>query len=187
MLKDIVIGQIVSVHGVRGAVKVNPLTDRPERFKRTASVYVELPPESPRASALSGEYKVCSASVGGDSVILVLEGIEDRDTAELFRGAMLSVPRGKAIKLPKDSYFIGDLIGCKVYYGAENRLLGTVDDVFPTGSNDVYSVVTPEGKNVYVPAIGSVVKKVDVEKAEIFVELLPGLLEVYTGEGDEQN
>ena len=184
MLENLLIGEVVSVHGIRGGLKVKALTDYPERFKNTAEVDVKLPAGSARSKELSHRYKVCYASVSGNTAILLLEGIDDRNTAELYRGATLSVPREAAVALPEDTYFIGDLVGSNVYELTDNdgmSLLGKVFEVIPTGSNDAYGVRTPDKKIIYIPAIASVVRHVDVERGEIFVKLLPGLKEVYLG------
>ena len=176
-------------------MKVKPLTDYPERFKNTEAVDVKLPSGSGQYKGLSKRYKVTYASVSGGSVILMLDGIFDRNTAELFRGAKLSVTRDEAVKLPEDTYFIGDLIGATVYEltadDSGNRfepdadgvqLLGKLFEVLPTGSNDVYGVRTPDNKEMYIPSIGDVIKHVDVERGFVFVKLLPGLKEIYLGE-----
>ncbi|MBO4327286.1 MAG: 16S rRNA processing protein RimM [Clostridia bacterium] len=192
MLKNLLIGEVVSVHGVRGGLKVKPMTDYPERFTKTEAVDVKLPSDSGPYKGLSGRYKVSYATVSGNSVILLLDGVYDRNTAELFRGAMLSVTRDEAVKLPEDTYFIGDLIGSTVYEftdGADENLfetdakgvalLGKLFEVLPTGSNDVYGVRTPDNKEMYIPSIGDVIRHVDVERGLVFVKLLPGLKEVY--------
>ena len=114
MLKNIVIGKVVGVHGIRGALKVKAMTDFPERFKNTDELDVTLPAGNPKKAQLSGRYRVAGASVSGMSVLLLLDGVDDRNTAEFFRGAELSVRREEAVQLPEDTYFIGDLIGCKV-------------------------------------------------------------------------
>jgi 16S rRNA processing protein RimM len=203
MLENLLIGEVVSVHGIRGGLKVKALTDYPERFKNTAEVDVKLPSDSARSKELSHRYKVCYASVAGNTAILLLEGIDDRNTAELYRGATLSVPREAAVALPEDTYFIGDLVGSNVYELTDNaalpaeadskpgpvydahapgvELLGKVFEVIPTGSNDAYGVRTPDKQIIYIPAIASVVRHVDVRRGEIFVKLLPGLKEVYLG------
>jgi len=77
--------------------------------------------------------------------------------------------------LGEDTYYVRDLLGLSVYSNGE--LLGELIDWFPTGSNDVYVVRTPEGKNVMVPAIKQVVKKVDLENKKMEVELLEGLID----------
>lgn len=182
MLEKFLIGEIVSVHGVKGALKVRPLTDHPIRFTKLDEVKVMLPKNSPKGVELTRNYKVISAIVSGGFVLLRLYGIDDRDQAELYRGAMLEIPREKAIDLPEDSYFIGDLIGCKVVEELENgteALLGKVTDVLQTGGNDVYQVMTPDKIQMLLPAIKQVVRHVDVEQGIIRVKMLPGLKEVY--------
>lgn len=171
MLEYLTIGEIVNVHGVHGAVKVIPLTDDPARFKKLKTARVVH-------RGNTKEYNVQSVQIQSKFVIVKFAGIEDRDAAALLRGAEIQVSRKDAVKLPKGSYFICDLIGCRVME-QDGSLLGVVDDVFSTGSNDVYSVKDPEGRNIMLPAIAQVVKNVDVEKGEIIVELLPGLKEVY--------
>ena len=195
MLKNLLIGEVVSVHGVRGALKVKPLTDYPERFTKSEAVDVKLPSDIGPYKGLSKRYKVSYATVSGGTVILMLDGIFDRNTAELYRGAMLSVTREEAVDLPEDTYFIGDLIGSTVYELTDGfagdsfepdapgtALLGKMFDVLPTGSNDVYGVRTPDNVEMYIPSIGDVIKHVDVKRGLVFVKLLPGLKEVYTGE-----
>ena len=197
MLKNLLIGEIVSVHGVHGALKVKPLTDWPERFESTEEVDVKLPSSAGQFKKLSGRYKVSYASLNGNTVILMLDGVNDRNTAELFRGAQISVRRDEAVELPEDTYYIGDLIGSSVFeltdeaageaeaFGtyrtdaAGVSLLGKIFEVQPTGSNDIYGVKTPDGQVLYLPSIAQVVRRVDVENGLVFVKLLPGLKEVY--------
>lgn len=190
MLTRLLIGEIVNVHGVRGALKVRPLTDHPARFSKLDEVDVIMPGNASKKAPdgrmiESGKYKVLSASVSGEFVLLKLGGIYDRDTADLLRGAQLEIPREKAITLPKDSYFIGDLIGCSVYDTDSGELLGTVSDVFQTGSNDVYAITMPDKKEIMIPAIAQVVKEVDIEKGTVKVHLLPGLKEVYLNNDED--
>ena len=76
--------------------------------------------------------------------------------------------------LPEDTYFIVDLIGMEVYTD-EDILLGKLVDVFPTGSNDVYVVKDELGKQTLLPAIGDVIKNVDVPNKKMIVHLIEGL------------
>ena len=98
--------------------------------------------------------------------------IED---AENYRNLYLKIKRDKDEKLEKDVYYVIDLIGCTVYTD-DNQKLGIVDDVFSTGSNDVYVVKDELGKQVLLPAIKEVIKNVDIENKIITVHLLEGLV-----------
>ena len=68
-----------------------------------------------------------------------------------------------------------NLIGLEVYTD-EGKLLGKVDDIFNTGSNDVYVVKNELGKQILLPGIPEVLKKVDLENKRITVHLIPGLI-----------
>ncbi len=173
MLNRIRIGEIVNVHGVKGALKVLPLTDDPVRFCSLAEVDLV-----PRRGGTPVTYKVLSASVSGGTVLLRLSGIDNRNEAEKMRGMFLELPREKAVKLPEDSYFIGDLIGCDVADEAGEDL-GRLTDVQSTGANDIYEITGADGRTMWLPAIADVIKSVDIESGRITVRLLPGLREVY--------
>ena len=83
--------------------------------------------------------------------------------------------REHAVKLKKNEYFIADLIGLKVYT-EDDAFLGTLDDVIQTGANDVYQVVTEEGKEILIPAIRQCILEVDVEEGRMKVHLLEVLV-----------
>lgn len=98
----------------------------------------------------------------------------------------LEIPREKAVKLPENTYFIGDLIGCAVKEENGN-LLGTLTEVQSTGANDIYEITGTDKKKIWIPAIADVIKAVNVEQGEITVSLLPGLKEVYEDNGGAES
>lgn len=185
MLKTLLIGEIINVHGVKGALKVQPLTDDLSRFSKLKEVFIKNTKGKPDGNHLfDKKYKVISALASGGFVILRLYGIDDRDTADLFRGCFLEIERKDAIKLPEDNYFIGDLIGCRVV-DTNGEPIGVLHDVYQTGSNDVYAVKRTSKKDILLPAIGSVIKEVDIENGIITACLIPGLKEIYEEDGNE--
>lgn len=171
MLEILTIGEIVNVHGVKGALKVQPLTDNPLRFKKLKNIKITV-------RGKKSDYEITNVQFSGNTVILALAGIDTRDKAELMRGGVIEIPRSEAIELPEDHYFIGDLIGCDVYE-TDGNLLGKLNDVLQTGSNDVYSVKDSQDRTILIPAIEGVVKDVDISAGKVTVELLPGLKEIY--------
>ena len=98
-------------------------------------------------------------------MFLTLEGVEDRDAAEKLRGELLYIDRAHAVELDEDTNFLCDLIGL---HGVDDEGgdLGTLRDVLQPGGNDVYVFNGPRGE-VLVPALKSVVKKVDLEAGEM--------------------
>ena len=107
-------------------------------------------------------------------VLLKVKGIEDLTEAEKYKGLFLKIDRKDAKKLPKDTYFIADILGLEVYTD-EGELLGKVDDIFPTGANDVYVVKDELGKQILLPSIPEVLKEIDLEKGKVIVHLIEGL------------
>ena len=108
-------------------------------------------------------------------LLLKLEGIDDITEAEKYKNFYIKINREDAVELEDDSYFIVDIIGCEVYTESQ-ELLGKVIDVFPTGSNDVYTVKNSEGKEILLPAIEDVIKDVDIKNKKIIIHLLEGLI-----------
>jgi len=162
------IGQIVGTHGVRGVIKVKPLTDDITRFNTLKTVYINIKKELV-------EFSVEGVQYNKNMVLLKLKGIDTIEKAEEYRNFYIKIDRKDSVKLAKDSYFIIDLIGCDVY-DEEDNLLGKIDDVFSTKSNDVYVVKNDSGKQILLPAIKDVVKDVDVEDRKIIVKLIEGLI-----------
>lgn len=150
------IGQITKPHGVRGEVKVFSLTDSLEEFAALKKVYID-----------GVERKITSCKLQTDRAILKIEGIGSMDEAEKYRNKYLKIHREDAKELPEDSYYIADLIDCKVF-DTEGEELGTVYDVIETGSNDVYWVKGK--KEVLIPALKDIVVKVDIENNEITIK-----------------
>jgi len=150
------VGQIGKTHGLKGEVKVFPLTDTLERFKKLKSVYID------------GEIrKVEGCKLQADKVILKIEGIDTIEQAELYRNKYLMVSREDAIKLPEGSYYVADLIDCNVYEeGGEE--LGKVYDVLHTPGNDVYWV--KGNKEVLIPVLKHIIVSIDVNKREIVIK-----------------
>jgi 16S rRNA processing protein RimM len=153
------IGVIVRPHGVRGAVKVEPLTDSSRRFRGMTEAYLELHGEM-------RPVQLCVASVAPDAVILTVEGTETPEQANALRGAYLCVDKAHAVKLPKDTYFVADLIGCDTF-DTDGNAYGKLTDVYETGANDVYEIA--HGK-LMVPALKRVLHEVDTDAGRITFE-----------------
>lgn len=156
MKEYLMIGQVIKPQGVRGEIKVLPLTDDPERFLDLARVFLD----ERGGEALA----VRAARTREGYAYLCLAGVEDRDAAEALRGRELFVPRAEAAPLPEGRYYIADLIGMQVVDEA-GRELGRLADVMQAGGNDVYEV---RGKRTFrFPALKRALRAVDVEGARM--------------------
>jgi len=164
----IVIGKVVSTHGNKGGIKVIPLTDSIDRFKDLASVFI-------RKSDSREILKINKLRIKKNTIILKLKDVENIEEAKVIVGSFLEVKRKNAVKLPKDSYFIFDIIGLEVYTN-ENLFLGKVEDIIITGSNDVYIVKSKSNQEIIIPAIHDVIKDIDLKKRRITINMVDGLI-----------
>lgn len=168
MLPNLEIGQIVNTFGIKGMVKVKPFTDDIRRFDELKTVYVEK-------NSNQTEYEIEEVKYHKDMVLIKFKGIDKVEQAEMLRNSYLTVSRDSVKKLEEGRYYIVDLLGLEVYTD-EQILLGTLEDIFNTGSNDIYVVKDKQGKQILLPAIQDVIKQIDIENKKIIVHLLPGLI-----------
>jgi 16S rRNA processing protein RimM len=162
------IGIIVAPFGVHGELKVRLLTDIPDRFAELDIVHVG--PEHTRYPIQSVRpYK-------GEMIVLKLDDIKDANAAESLRNLDIQIPESKLAKLPPDSYYQHDILGLHVFT-MDGRDLGHITDIIVTGSNDVYTIKTSDGKQVLIPAIKDVIKQIDLIRHTMYIDPLPGLLD----------
>ena len=166
-MEYIEIGQIVNTNGLKGVVKVNPFTDDISKFEDLKYVYIQLKNELKKV-------KIEQVRYNKNQVLLKLEGIDSIEEAEKYRNFYLKTEKESQEDLGEDTYYIVDLIGLDVY-SDKNEYLGKIEDVFPTGSNDVYVVKDNLGKQILIPAIADVVKEVDLKNKKMTINLIPGL------------
>ncbi len=162
------IGQIVNTFGIKGFVKVKPFTDDMKRFEELKTVLIVKNKEIIEMEIEEVKYQQYV-------VLLKLKGIEDINMAEKYKGCYIKIRRENARKLPKDTYFIADLIGLDVY-AEDGKLLGKVEDVYNNKSNDIYVIKDELGKQILLPNIKDVIKQIDIENEKIIVHLLEGLI-----------
>lgn len=161
--ETMVIGKILGAHGIRGELKVYPLTDDPGRFYELDQVYVQ-------DDKKQETHAVELVRLHKGNVLLTLEGIADRTQSEKLAGCTIAVDREDAVPLEEDEYFIEDLIGLEVT-DPDGAPIGMVKDVIQTaGSVDNIEIETPE-KTVYVPARKVYFLKVDFENKRITADI----------------
>jgi 16S rRNA processing protein RimM len=156
MKEILTVGQIINTHGIKGEIKVYPLTDDIRRFRKLKTVYID---------GIEREISWCKLQV--DKVILKIVGIESPEEAYKYRNKYIQVKRENAADLEEDRYFVADIIGCKVV-DENGKEFGNVFDVIFTGSNEVYWVKGQE--EILVPALKSVVAKMDIENKLIVIK-----------------
>lgn len=163
------IGKIVNAHGIKGEVKIVSISDDPDKFDKLKEITV-VKKKSEQI------YKILSVKYHKQFVIAKLEGINDMNEALKLKGSSVKVPYEKGIVLEADEYYLKDIYDMQVV-DESGIVLGTITDIIFTGANDVYEV-SQEGKKPFLlPAIKQCILKVDIEKNQMTVKLLEGLIE----------
>ena len=161
------LGQIVNVKGLKGEVKVNSFSEDSRRFEKLSEVILKVKNKQEI-------YQIETVGYHKNQVIIKFKNINTVEEAEKLRNAMILIDRDVLGELPEGVYYIADLIGLDVYTES-NEYLGKVDDIYNTGSNDIYVVKDELGKQKLLPGIDEVIKKIDLENAKIIVNLIEGL------------
>jgi 16S rRNA processing protein RimM len=170
------VARVVRAHGTAGELACEVVTEFPQRFGRTRRVFLAPPGGDPAAPRQHAVQRARLAPRGqGTQLLLKVEGVDDRDTAEALRGALVQVPESEAWKLPRGRFYWHQIIGLRVTT-RDGRDLGTVKEILETGANDVYVIQTERGE-LLVPAVKQVVKEIAPERGVMIVELLPGMEE----------
>mgnify|MGYP000079759942 FL=1 len=168
MTKYLEIGQIVNTFGIKGMVKVKPFTDNIERFSNLEKIYI-------KNKSGQTEYKIQEVKYHKNMVLIKFEGIENPEQADLLRNSYLIVDRETEEPLEAGRYYIVDMIGLDVFTD-DNEYLGKLEDIYNTGSNDIYVVKNELGKQILLPAIEDVIKNIDMDNKKVIVHLIPGLV-----------
>lgn len=164
------VGVITQTHGIRGEVKIFPMTDDVKRFKKGILLMLDTGKENL-------QLEVESVKFFKQYVILKFKGYDSINDIEKYVKKNLYVSRENAVKCKKDEYFIADLIGLTVLNDEDNQSIGTITDVMTTGANDVYVVETLDGNEVLIPAIRDCILSVDLDQKTMLVHVLPGLFD----------
>lgn len=165
------VGKIVNTHGIRGEVRVISRTDFPEeRFKIGNSLFLFMPgckdPE---------ELIIKTHRTHKNFNLLTFEGLDNVNQVERLRGGVLKVPETQRGELAEDEFYFQDIIGCTMMTTSGEEL-GKVIEILTPGANDVWVVKGEKSKEILIPYIENVVKKVDVKEKIIVIEPMEGLL-----------
>lgn len=160
-VQDLVaIGKIVAPHGVRGDVRIMPLTDFPERFRKLKTAFL----------ASGTKLTVEGVKYHKQFVLLKFHGLDNMNAVEHLRNQLVHVPESEVVKLPEGQYYQYQIIGLEVFT-EDGQVIGKITEILETGSNDVYVAENPGQKPVMIPALKEVVKIIDLENKKMVVKL----------------
>jgi len=165
------VGKIVNTQGLKGEVRVVSKTDFPEKRYKVGNVLYLFMPDSKSPIELT----VKSHRSHKNFELLTFEGFNNINEVEKFRDGILKVPESQLGTLKKDEFYYHEIIGCLVATttGVE---IGKVTEILSPGANDVWVIKGKDGKEILIPYIDDVVKKVDVKEQVILIEPMEGLL-----------
>jgi 16S rRNA processing protein RimM len=166
-VETVIVGEVIKPQGIKGELKIYPITDNISRFKKLKKVTLT-------DGKILTSFEVLGVRTDPKSMVFLhLNGIDTPEDAEKYRGFQVRVDREDVPPL-QDRWYYFELEGMKVY--ENDILLGTLTRVLETGANDVYLVQGKKGE-ICVPALKTVVKNVDVPGKRMDVILPPGLLD----------
>jgi len=163
----LLIGKIVGVHGFKGTVKVCSYAESLSAFKPGGLILVR------DSKSLDKTYVIRWVKPHTRTILLSLQGVDERDMSEMLVGSDLFIEKAKCLEPEDGSYYWFDIIGLSVYT-IDEKFIGRVESIIPTGSNDVY-VVKNNDDEILIPGLESVVKEIDLKQKIMRVDLPEGL------------
>ncbi len=164
------VGKIIGTHGIKGFLKVHSYSGNIQSLQSAQTVLLR------GKNGTLNEYGIKSVAAHAGGFILSLDDFSDINQVLFLTGSELCLKRSQLPVPDEDEYYWSDLIGLTVQtdQGVE---LGTLVDIFETGSSDIY-VVRGESKEYLIPAIADVVASVDVPGKKMIITPLDGLLDL---------
>ncbi len=167
-MEYIKVGRIINTHGIRGELKVLPLTDNLDRFDDLKIVYIGNNKE---------KVEIEQVKYHKGLAIIKLKEFDNINQVLKFKDDFLYIDVEDKVELPEDHYFIFDIVDCNVY-DTKGRKIGVVTDVLQYTSNDVYVVKDMEKNKEYlIPAVKEFVVDIDVENKKIIIDPIEGMIE----------
>ena len=171
----ILIGIARKVRGNKGDLKIESMSDFPERFEGLLEVFVRKPNTTDAV-----KMRLEKSEFVKNYAVMKLKGVDSYDDAAAYLGSEILVPESDRVSPPEGTYFVDSLIGMKVVSAAGEKL-GTVENVLSNLRQSILLITSVDGKEINIPFVNAFVKKVDETSKEITIELIDGLIEDTVG------
>ncbi len=158
------IGFITKPHGINGELKVIPLTDDKERYKKLTNVYL-LNENSYKP------VKIQSIKKTNDSIIIKFENYNSKEEAEKLRNIYIFIDRNDGVPLADGEYYTQDLVDCSIYY--KDKLFGKIKDIINEGSCDIF-IIKYINKEIFYPFINDYIDDIDIKNKKININYIEG-------------
>ena len=171
------IGTLARPHGIRGEIRVNYYADSLELLRGDV-VYLQAGNKPPR------KMEIDTVRMHQGTPLIRFVEAPDRTAAEFLRGQTLLIPESALPELDEDEVYLHDMLGLSVVLDATGQKLGVLDHVLFHGEQELWSILTPEGKEILLPAVPEFVEAIDLDAGRILVAPPAGLLELYAPGGE---
>lgn len=163
------VGKIANTHGLKGELKIVPTTDFvDERFTPGQKLVIDHQGQKIPVT-------VNSTRKQKNFLLVTFKEFTDINEVEKFKGDMLFVAEDEIHQLTDDSYYYHEILGLEVVDEKTGEVYGTISDIQSPGANDIWEIKPKSGKSFWIPFIKQVVKKIDLEQHQVYVELMEGL------------
>ena len=158
------VGKIVNTHSLKGEVKVISSTDFEEqRFEKGSELLIT------RGNQVIKEVVVESYRTHKNNLLVKFVGIDTIEEAEKLKNLQIKIDSENIGELEENEFYFHEIIGCKS--------LGEIIEILTPGANDVWVIKGQNGKEILIPYIEDVVKKIDIENKKIDIEVMEGLID----------
>lgn len=167
-------GQVTKPHGIRGEITFQPAVEASDLLQGT--VYAR------KGSGPFREFKVTGLRKHHGNLLLTLDGVNDRNEAEALRGFTLHIPKDRLPDLAEDELYMFQLPGLAVLYRdktGNDIPLGSITSVDTPAGQELWTITTPDGKEVLFPAVEDFILSIDLERETVLISPPDGLLELY--------
>ena len=168
--KLLLVGKVIRPHGLGGLLRIYSYAQSVETFLKADSIFLKLDPEEFQ------EYRVVSIKTHRNVHLLKLEGLDSLEDAEMCRGAEILIKKDSLVRNDEEEYFWFELIGLEVFL-ENGSYIGVLSNILDTGSNDIY-IVREGKKEILIPAVYDVIKKIDLENGKMLVADMEGLFDL---------
>jgi 16S rRNA processing protein RimM len=168
--KLLLVGKVIKPHGFKGLLRVWSYARTIDSFLHSGTVFLKQDHQEPV------EYTVLDVKPHKNIFLMRVKGIDTFEKADSFREADILIDKDYLARNSDDEFYWFELIDLKVYLDT-GEYLGIIKEIFPTGSNDVY-VVKQNDSEFLIPAIHEVIDKIDLDKGEMIISAMDGLLDL---------
>ena len=165
------VGKIVNTHSLKGEVKVISSTDFEEqRFEKGTELLIT------RGNQVVKEVTVESYRTHKNNLLVKFVGIDSIEEAEKLKNLQIKIDSDNIGELEENEFYFHEIIGCEVF-DENGKSLCEISEILTPGANDVWVIKSQNGKEILIPYIEDVVKKIDVENKKIDIEVMEGLID----------